>query len=257
MRMSQTVTQPYIVLSPEDYVVLGPQDFGSPGLEAIEIIGPYVAVKAMGPLITVHDSRVEPHLGIGHHPHRHNERIFYIMEGTLDHDDRLNQIKGHMATGDVGLFTEGRRGMIHSEWNNGDVVCHAFILVYTTDPIPEQTAFAVLADADAPRYEEAAGVRTKEMVGPRSPLRINGDVRLFTDTRLADGSRLELRLAEDEGGLVSVQSGTIGLNGESFEYGMTVLFPPMREPRHFELRAVGDARVLRVVHGPGFGLVIQ
>lgn len=257
MRMSQTVTRPYIILTRDDYVVLGPQDFGAPGLEAIEIIGPYVRVKAQGPLITVHDSRIEPHLGVGHHPHRHNERIFYIMAGELDHSDSLNQITGHMATGDVGLFTEGRRGMIHSEWNNGDVLAHAFILVYTTEPIPEKTAFGVLADGDAPRYDEPGGVRTKEMVGKRSPLRINGDIRLFTDSRVPPGAKFEVVLGAAEGGLVSVQEGTALLGEERIDSGGTILFPPTEEPRRFDLEAERESRLLRVVHGPGFGLILQ
>jgi redox-sensitive bicupin YhaK (pirin superfamily) len=56
---------------------------------------------------SIHDSTVEPHLGIGHHLHRHDERLFYILAGELDHDDKRNDIQGHMGAGDVGLFTEG------------------------------------------------------------------------------------------------------------------------------------------------------
>jgi redox-sensitive bicupin YhaK (pirin superfamily) len=156
----------YIILAPADHYEIGPEDFGGPGLRAIESIGPFSEIVASGPLITVHDSQVEAHLGIGHHPHRHNERLFYIMAGELDHDDALNHIQGHMGTGDTGLFTEGRRGMLHSEWNHGDSLCHAYILVYSTDPIPQQTDFTVLPDRQSPRYEEDAGVNTKEIVGP-------------------------------------------------------------------------------------------
>ena len=112
---------PYLILAEQDYHVLGTGDFGAPGLEAIEVLGPFVDIQASGPLITIHDSTVDPHLGIGHHRHRYNERLFYIMAGELDHDDALNNIQGHMGPGDVGLFTEGQRGMVHSEWNNGDV----------------------------------------------------------------------------------------------------------------------------------------
>src|SRR5204862_3535346 len=133
------------------------------GLTAVESIGPFVGIQATGPLITVHDSVIDAGLGIGHHPHRYNERLFYIEQGQLDHDDALNGITGHMDTGDVGEFTEGRRGMVHSEWNHGDVGARAYILVYTTDPIPEDTAFTALRDEDAPRYDEGSGVWTKEL----------------------------------------------------------------------------------------------
>src|SRR3989442_954067 len=82
---------------------------------------------------------------------------------------------------------------------HGDVDTRAYILVHTTDPIPERTAFNALRDADAPRYEEGAGVRTKELVGPRSPLEVNGDIRLFTESHLGTGAVLTLELGPGEG----------------------------------------------------------
>ncbi len=249
--------RPYLVLGPEDHVVLGESDFGMPGLIAIESIGPFVGIQASGPLITVHDSTVEARLGIGHHPHRFNERLFYIEEGELDHDDALNGITGHMGTGDVGQFTEGRRGMIHSEWNHGDVDTRAYILVYSTDPVPARTTFSVLHDAKAPRYEEPGGARTKELVGPRSPLRVNGDVRLFTDSHLEPGGTLDLGLGADEGGLASVRQGLMRIEGaeEPLAVGATLIAPPAGDRRAVRLRAEEPTRVIRVVHGPGHGFV--
>jgi redox-sensitive bicupin YhaK (pirin superfamily) len=253
-----TATRPYLVLRPEDHVVLGEEDFGMPGLRAAEAIGPFVSIQASGPLITVHDSVVEARLGIGHHPHRLNERLFYIEEGQLDHDDALNGITGHMDTGDVGQFTEGRRGMLHSEWNHGDVDTKAYILVYSTDPVLEEAAFNVLRDADAPRYEEGGGVRTKELVGPRSPLRVNGDIRLFTDTRLEPGASLRVEVAEGEGAVASVREGRMRIEDDDGEFlvpGTTIVVPPAGEPRTMVLMAGEAGRVVRVVHGPGHGFV--
>jgi redox-sensitive bicupin YhaK (pirin superfamily) len=96
---------PYLVLGPDDHVVLGESDFGMPGLIAVESIGPFSDIQASGPLITVHDSVITAGLGIGHHSHRLNERLFYIEQGQLDHDDALNDIKGHVDAGDVAEFT--------------------------------------------------------------------------------------------------------------------------------------------------------
>lgn len=236
-------------------MVLGESDFGMPGLKAVESIGPFVAIQASGPLITIHDSIVDAGLGIGHHPHRLNERLFYIEEGQLDHDDALNHITGHMDTGDVGQFTEGRRGMLHSEWNHGDTDTRAFILVYSTDPVPEQAAFNVLKDADAPRHDEAAGIRTKELVGPRSPLRVSGDIRLFTDSHMEPGAELPLELAPGEGGLASVRRGRVTIDGADLVPGATLVVPPADEPRRFRLMAEEPTRLIRVIHGPGHGFV--
>jgi redox-sensitive bicupin YhaK (pirin superfamily) len=255
--MATATTRPYRILGHEDHVTLGESDFGMAGLTAVEAIGPFVPIQASGPLITVHDSVIDAGMGIGHHPHRFNERLFYIEEGQLDHDDALNGITGHMDSGDVGQFTEGRRGMLHSEWNHGDVDTRAYILVYSTDPVPEQTAFNVLRDADAPRHDEAQGVRTKELVGPRSTLRVNGDIRLFTDSQMEPGSRLSIGLAPNEGGVASVREGSIliGSDGQGLSPGETLVMPPTEGPRTVELRADQPTRLVRVVHGPGHGFV--
>jgi redox-sensitive bicupin YhaK (pirin superfamily) len=248
--------EPYIILHRQDYVLLGEQVFGVPGLEAVEVVGPYSPVVASGALITVHDARIEPHRGISHHAHRNNERIFYIMEGELDHDDALNDIKGHLATGDAGLFTEGQRGMLHSEWNNGDTVTHAFILVYPTRPVPATTAFAILPHAEMPIAEDE-GVRTIEIVGPASPMEVNGDIHLFSDSLLSKRSALEIRLGAGEGGLIFVQSGQLRLDGAKLSLSDSVLFSPQDRERRFVLEVLSEARVLRVVHGEGFGLQRQ
>jgi redox-sensitive bicupin YhaK (pirin superfamily) len=222
----------------------------------VEAIGPFVAIQASGPLITVHDSVIDAGMGIGHHPHRYNERLFYIEQGQLDHDDALNHITGHMDPGDVGEFTEGQRGMIHSEWNHGDVDTRAYILVYSTDPVPPMAAFNALRDSEAPRYDEAPGVDTKELVGPRSPLPVNGDIRLFTDSHLESGAVLSLELARGEGGLASVREGGVGVGEDGvLVTGATLLVPPADQPRTVRLRAEQPGRVIRVVHGPGHGFV--
>ncbi len=227
-----------------------------PGLKASESIGPFVGIQASGPLLTVHDSVIDAGLGIGHHPHRFNERLFYIEEGQLDHDDSLNHITGHMDAGDVGQFTEGRRGMLHSEWNHGDNDTRAYILVYITDPIPAQTAFNALRDADAPRTDEAPGVRTKELVGGGSPLKVNGDIRRFTDSTLEQDAVLGVHLGPGEGGVVSVREGAVRVDGESeLAPEATLVIPPADEERRIELRAERSSRLIRVVHGPGHGFV--
>ena len=253
--MTTAITRPYLILSPEDHVVLGESEFGMPGLKAVESIGPFTAIQASGPLITVHDSIVEAGLGIGHHPHRFNERLFYIEEGQLDHDDALNHITGHMDRGDVGQFTEGRRGMLHSEWNHGNTDTRAYILVYSTDPVPEETAFNVLKDADAPRYQEGDGVHTKELVGPKSPLRVNGDVRMFTDSELDPGAEPTVDLEPGEGAVLSVREGDVRIDGDRLVPGATLIAPPAEDRRSLHLVAERPARLVRVVHGPGHGFV--
>jgi redox-sensitive bicupin YhaK (pirin superfamily) len=245
-----------VLLSPDDYVVLGESDFGAPGLTATEIIGPFVPLQASGPLIMVHDALVEPQLGIGHHPHRYNERLFYILEGSLNHDDSLNGITGFMGKGDVARLTEGMAGMFHKEWNNGVERTHAFILVYETRPVPERASFAALRDADAPRYEEAPGVSTKELVGPRAGLEVNGDIRFFADSALTAGTTLGVEVAKGEGALLYPLDGELVADGGvTLRPGNTLILPPSDAPQRFVLSAQTKSRVLRVTHGQGRGLL--
>jgi redox-sensitive bicupin YhaK (pirin superfamily) len=193
------------------------REFGMPGLVAIESVGPFVELGKVGPFITIHDSTLAPGLGIGHHPHRGNERLFYILRGEIRHDDSLNDIQGVMGEGDLARLTEGRRGMRHREWNGrDDITTHAFILVYTPDTEPpiERASFDALRAADAPRATEAPGVETIELIGGSSPFRANlRSLRCFLDSTLADGAGVTVDLPPDSGMIVYPLEGTIHLDG--------------------------------------------
>jgi redox-sensitive bicupin YhaK (pirin superfamily) len=241
-----------IILTPEDYVALRPQDFGMPeGVSATEIIGPFAPIKGVGPLIMVHDGVLEPHLGLGHHPHRYNERLFYILEGTLSHDDALNHITGEVPKGGLARFTEGKRGMVHQEWNNTDVPARAFILVYETDPIPETASFVLLAHEDAPRYEAAPGVTAKELVGPRVQFPVHGDIRLYTDNHFKADSRLELEVKPDEAILLVPLEGEVEVDGQPLSPPNVAIGAPGSVQRTLSLNASRDSRLLILVFGPG------
>ena len=246
-----------LLLAPDDYIVLVEHDFGTAGLTATEIIGPFVPLQASGPLIMVHDAFVDADKGIGHHPHRYNERLFYLLEGSLSHDDALNGITGVMSKGDVARLTEGETGMLHKEWNDTGEPTRAFILVYETQPLPVRASFAALRDADAPRYEEVPGVTTKELVGHRAGLAVNGDIRFFADSALHAGSHLTFDLDAGQGALIYPLEGDLTVGGDTpLAPGNTLIVPSNDKPRRVELSATRASRLLRVVHGPGRGLVM-
>jgi redox-sensitive bicupin YhaK (pirin superfamily) len=205
-----------VVIPSNVFYRVGENEFGVPGLIAIESVGPFVPVESIGPFFMIHDSYWQPGFGIGHHPHRTNERLFYIVKGRVEHDDALNGIKGTMDEGDLGRLTEGLRGMFHQEWNGAPgEISHAFILVYRpdTDPPPPVAEFALLRAADRPVYEEADGVETTELVGPRSGFRVNlSTMRLFADTKLRPGAELTFSLGADEGVLIYPLEGRVELD---------------------------------------------
>jgi redox-sensitive bicupin YhaK (pirin superfamily) len=250
--MIQARDRDLVILTPEDYVTLHPQDFGmAEGVSATEIIGPFAPIKGVGPLIMVHDGILEPHLGLGHHPHRYNERLFYILEGTFSHDDALNQITGEVPKGSLARFTEGKRGMVHQEWNNTDVPARAFILVYETDLIPDTASFALLADEEAPRYEASPGVMAKELVGPQGQFPLHGDIRLYTDNRFKTEGRLELEVGPNEGTLLVPLEGEVEVDGQHLSPPNVAIGAPGPVQRTLPLRATQDSRLLILVFGPG------
>ncbi|MGH2489824.1 MAG: pirin family protein [Candidatus Limnocylindria bacterium] len=244
---------------------VGEEQFGVPGLIAIESVGPYASVQRMGPFLMVHDGFFQPGFGIGHHPHRTNERLFYILAGRVEHDDSLNHIRGTMDEGDLGRLTEGVRGMLHQEWNGlDDQVTRAFILVYHPDthpPIPA-AEFAVLRAADRVRVRDARGVVTLELVGPKSSFRLNhSGLFRYTDATLADGATLDVTPSADRGallypieGAVTVQRGgrdglELNATGSVHPEGpdnLAVAWGARRGPA-IRLRAeAGPARVVRI-----------
>jgi redox-sensitive bicupin YhaK (pirin superfamily) len=245
----------HIVLKPEDHYTLGGKEFGMEGLIAIESVGPFTDVLAIGPLITVHDSVIYAGQGIGHHPHRWNERLFYLEKGTFDHDDMLNDVQGHVTDGGMARFTEGQRGMIHKEWNNGNEDTEIFILVATTDPVPQDMKSEILERKDMPVVEEAPGVRVRYMVGGGAPLKIYSDIRTFSDTEMNRHSHIDWEIPADEGGLLSVREGSVSANSDELGKKWTLLLPPPKTPRTVALKAHAKARIIRATFGWGEGLV--
>ena len=127
-------------------------------------------------------------------------------------------------------------------------------LVYATDPLPERASFALLSDAEAPRYDEGAGVSTKELVGPRSPLRVHGDLRRYLDSVLDPEAAVSLSLGADEGALLWVERGIVAVGDRELARGYTLIVPPEGQ-RLISVRAREASRVLRVIFGHGYGLV--
>jgi quercetin 2,3-dioxygenase len=203
------------VLPASTFHRLGEREFGMPGLLAIESVGPFVELMSLGPFITIHDSFLEPGLGIDHHPHHGNERLFYILRGEIHHDDALNQITGVMHEGDLARLTEGRRGMLHREWNGrDDITTHAFILVYTPDVEPEipVASFDAHRAADIPRMEEAPGVETLHVLGGDAKFAANlSTLTALLDSSLADGASFECTMPPNRGFMVYPLEGAVRL----------------------------------------------
>lgn len=239
-----------------DRIVIGPEDFGAPGLVAREPIGPTAPVRYVGEVLVLHDSVIAAGLGIGHHPHRGNERLFYVLSGGLHHDDALNHYTADAAAGDLAIFTEGHRGMIHSESNPADTDARIWIIVAPTDPMPPTASVKVLADADADRQQPTDGVAVKVVVGDGSPARIASDVRWLADIDLRGDAVYTRNLGTDEAVVVQPIAGTVRAMGEHLDTDdlLAVGADEAAGGHTLELAGTGDAaRVLVAVTGSGLG----
>jgi redox-sensitive bicupin YhaK (pirin superfamily) len=240
------------------------REFGMPGLIAIESVGPFVELARIGPFITIHDSFMDPGLGIGHHPHRGNERLFYMLQGEIRHDDAQNDIQGVMEEGDLARLTEGQRGMLHKEWNGrDDLTTHVFILVYTPDvdpPIPI-ASFDAYRAAMIPRVAEAPGVTTLHVLGGEATFHANlSTLTSFFDSSLDPGAVLEIRQPPNEGLLIYPVDGAPRV--EVVGHGETVL-PASTEirpegPDAMAIAWSGEAgRTVRIAAGDAPGRVLR
>lgn len=234
--------------------IIRAEDFGAPGLEAREPIGPVAPVRHVGAVLMLHDSVIEAGLGIGHHPHQGNERLFYLLSGGLHHDDALNHITADASSGDLAIFTEGRRGMIHAESNPTSTDARIWIIVAPTDPMPPIASVRVLSGSEAGRARPGEGISVKELVGPSSPAQVYSDVRWLADVRIRDDVVFTRPLAEDEAVVVQPIAGQARVLGESLGTDDLLAAGPGQETDVLEITGDGEpTRVLVAVTGPGLG----
>lgn len=251
-----------IHLGPGAYHVVGPEEFGAPGLRALEAVGPYSPIAALGPLVTVQDRRFEPNSGSSLQPHRGMERLLYVIEGEIAHGDSVPEMEGTIRTGDLAILTEGQQGMRHSERNEGDVAARAYVLTYPADPLPEDATFHVLRDASMPRRPLHQGVEIKVVI-ERESSRVHGQVYEVADIRFDVGAASPIVLQRGEGAVLFCLEGGVrissGDEGGALSLGPdeTALFPPTAETRRVLIYARVPSRVLRAVTGTGFGVRLQ
>ena len=237
--------------------VIRPEDFNAPGLTAHEPIGPAAPVRHVGSVLVLHDSIIEAGRGIGHHPHQGNERLFYLLSGGLRHDDALNHYSADASAGDLAIFTEGSRGMIHAESNPSDADARIWILVATTDPTPRAASVRVLASDDAGRERPGDGISVKVLVGESSPAVLHSDVRWLADVRIRDDALLRRPLADGETVIAQPLKGRALVMGESLGRDDVLAVGPDDGDRVLEITGDGQpSRLLVAITGPGVGFAV-
>lgn len=94
-----------------------------------------------GHLRVINDDVVDANTGFPMHPHKNMEIITYILEGSLTHSDNIGN-KEDINTGQVQIMSAGR-GIVHSEWNNGNKPCHLLQIWIKTNNLNTEPSYKI------------------------------------------------------------------------------------------------------------------
>ncbi len=170
-------------------------------------------------LRVMNEDRIAGGGGFGEHPHNDLEIITVVIEGALEHRDRLGS-GSVIRPGDIQVMTAGT-GILHSEFNGSKTeTCH-LLQIWV---LPERTG-------SEPRYDEKHFEPEDLQGGPEGALRVvvSGDGRdeslqigrdvLLLRGTLRAGESASHALAGGRHGWVQVVSGSVSVLGTTLEAG--------------------------------------
>ena len=162
-----------------------------------------------GSLRVINDDLVMPGEGFGLHPHRDMEIITYILSGSLEHKDSMNNGR-IIRAGDVQYMAAGT-GVRHSEFNpSKDEAVHLLQIWIQPDRRGVTPRYAEKSLAAAPTGQLHL-VTSK--AGRDGSIAIHQDADLWL-ARLEPGQKVEHRLAAGRQAWGHVAEGEVTLNGQ-------------------------------------------
>ena len=171
--------------------------------------GNYYDANHMGfrNLRVINEDKVLPSQGFGTHGHRDMEIISYVISGSLEHRDSMNN-GSVLRSGDVQRLSAGT-GVRHSEFNASSEYIVHFLQIWI---LPEK-------DGIAPGYEERNFTDQKRnhlclLVSGDSEddaLYINSPIKLFGST-LDTGALLQYAFSKNRYGWIQVIHGALELS---------------------------------------------
>jgi hypothetical protein len=196
------------------------------------LVGPFVFFDHMGPAEIAPgggmDVRPHPHIGLA--------TVTYLFEGEIVHRDSLGS-NLPIRPGAVNWMIAGR-GIVHSErsapeWREkgGHIDgIQAWVALPAADEEMEP-AFEHHPAESLPVREVAPGVHLRVLAGESFGVRTAVGVRsptLYADVRMEDGSTLAVPTEHTERA-VYVASGSVTIDGRTFEPGLMVVLRPGNE----------------------------
>lgn len=168
-----------------------------------------------GNLRVINEDRVQPGQGFGTHGHRDMEIISYVISGSLEHRDSMGN-GSVIRPGDVQRMSAGT-GVQHSEYNHSGTDPVHFLQIWILPernglaPGYEQKHFAI-----DDRRNRLRLVATRD--GRDGSLVVHQDVDLYAAV-MADGSRVEHRLAAGRNAWVQVVAGSLDIGDARLDAG--------------------------------------
>jgi len=163
-------------------------------------------------LRVINEDLVAPGKGFPAHPHRDMEIITYIIEGTLQHRDNMDN-GSQIKVGEVQRMTAGK-GIIHSEYNAS-----------STDPV-HLLQIWILPEVKGlePSYEQKSFLQKDNLLligshgGREGSVSIHQDVDLYRGL-FKPGDELQFPFRKGRGGWIQVVDGELNVNGQNLVDG--------------------------------------
>lgn len=158
-------------------------------------------------LRVINEDIVAPGMGFSAHPHRDMEIITYIIEGTLQHRDNMNN-GSQINVGEVQRMTAGR-GIIHSEYNASSTDPTHLLQIWI---LPEVKGLE-------PSYEQKSFFQKDKLLligsqeGREGSVSIHQDVDLYRGL-FNTGDELQFPLSKGRGGWIQMVSGELNVNDQ-------------------------------------------
>ena len=168
-----------------------------------------------GALRVFNDDVIQPGGGFGMHPHRDMEIVTYVVDGELEHQDRLGN-RGVVRPGEVQVMSAGS-GIVHAEYNHSKEKPVRLMQLWI---LPRKKG-------SAPRWEQKQ-FTPEQRVGKLLPvvssgekpgsLAIDQDATIYV-SRLARGQQVTHESAAGRYGYLFVIEGAVTLNGKKLSAG--------------------------------------
>lgn len=159
------------------------------------------------PFVLLDDFSVGEPAGFPDHPHRGFEAFTYMIDGSFHHKDNLGN-DSVVSTGGTQRFTSGR-GARHSEMPAGRGESRGLQLWINLPRSLKkiEPEYEAIHGPDLPENGKA-GVVTRTIVGPQSPVKLRTTVR-YLHLRMDGGARFEDEIPGGHAALVYVAEGRV------------------------------------------------